>query len=287
MAHIHSYDKLFRSTDGLSETLTEVTETYTARFEVPRYDRHALQFEVEMQCHPFEKDQYSRTNATWSRIHKDRSIPLEIFMIRLGGAERYDGAITLYYEIKLTYLISAISWELQVSNQNVMAATHIDPSMTLFGNSVKLVRDPHIDKGLLGRKVFSWDSFNPGSARPTVFEQKTAMQFQLAEAGDWRFEIARYDTFDISTTPNTTKEPLNTYWGATMHNKEWDTILGENQKLQFGESAKWDPRLGGFFPSREVYSKGIDPGVIEFLHHVEEVMGFLDGLKESSPGAKN
>ena len=150
--------------------------------------------------------------------------------------------------------------------------------MTDFANGVKLSKIPRFRTELLGQKVFTWKDDYPGIMVPSVFQQKTAFRYRLADHAEWQLEIARYDTY------GNTKSPKETNWGATLHNVNWDSVLAANSTLSIGEAAEWDPRLDTFLPSNSdaagTRSKGeAAPGVTEFLEVVTTVSNFIERIK--------
>ena len=186
-------------------------------------------------------------------------------------------------------MIRAVSWKLHISTEPALDPTQVDPKMIDFADSIKLDPSKAKGPGFEGERVFTWETSIPGCLKPSAFEQRTALQFRLAKAPDWMFEIARYDTYDLSSSPS--QQPgdevviplVRSYWGARLVNTEWETILGENQNLGIGEAAKWDSGLGAFFPSEVSHFEGADPGIKEFLGSMREVMECLDELKEMMP----
>ena len=157
--------------------------------------------------------------------------------------------------------------------------------MAEFAESVKLVKIPRTRTELTGQKVFTWSKNLPSTLQPSAFQQKTALRYRLTNYPEWEFEIARYDSYG---NPKSENVPLETNWGATLFNTNWDSILTANSTLGIGEAAGWSPKLETFFPSRsgiidigEV--EGTDPGVLEFLKIVDTISKFIDGLKKELP----
>lgn len=145
---------------------------------------------------------------------------------------------------------------------------------------------------LNGRKVFSWGGADTASIRflkPTVFEQKTALRYRLADDQAFVFELARYDSYDLSTDAQC---PCTTHWGASMWNSDWEVILSANAGLGLGEYADWDARLPAFFPKPYPSTKNgkekekekekisdIEPGLDAFLDHIRVVTECLDRIR--------
>ena len=156
--------------------------------------------------------------------------------------------------------------------------------MTEFAESVKLAKIPRTKTELTGQKVFTWKKDFPGSMQPSAFQQKTALRYRLAHNPEWEFEIARYDNYG---NPKSENVPVETNWGATLYNVDWDAILTRNSTLGIGETAEWSPKLETFFPSRpgtaDRGAEGTDPGVTDFLQIVDTVAKFIDSLKQELP----
>ena len=88
LTHIYCHQKLFWPVTGTNTKLEDVTRTYSARFEVIRFEKPTAQLELNMRSDPYEKGLFELRNLRWSRLDgKGRENPLSIFMIRLGGAE--------------------------------------------------------------------------------------------------------------------------------------------------------------------------------------------------------
>lgn len=155
--------------------------------------------------------------------------------------------------------------------------------MTSFAQNVRLVNNSSEEIGLSGRKAFHWDTKGTDQMRPSAFEQKSAVRFRLAKSRDLMFEVARYDSFNASSSDP--DQPVRTRWGATLWNTEWDAMLAGNTELDFGESAKWDTRVRSFFPcdcGNEMDK--VDPGVQDFLRQLKDIVAVLDTAKEQNAG---
>ena len=158
-----------------------------------------------------------------------------------------------------------------------------------FADSVRVkVSQTGAGARLDGRKVFSWggaDTASTGFLKPSIFEQKTALRYRLADDQAFVFEIARYDSYDLSTD---TQSPCTTHWGASMWNSDWEVILSANAGLGLGEYADWDARLPAFFPKpcpstkngkEKEKSSDIEPGLDAFLDHIRVVTECLDRIR--------
>lgn len=157
--------------------------------------------------------------------------------------------------------------------------------MTQFANSVKLSKIPRTRTELTGQKVFTWEKDHPGVIQPSAFQQKTALKYRLAHQPTWEFEIARYDHYG---DPKNENVPVETNWGATLSNTNWDSTLTANSTLGIGEAAPWEPNLKTFFPPRPDPAdmegvQGADPGVTEFFENVEVVTKLIDSIKKDLP----
>ena len=157
--------------------------------------------------------------------------------------------------------------------------------MTEFAEGVRLAKIPGTRTELTGQKVFKWEQYRPGMMQPSAFQQKTALRYRLACQSSWEFEIARYDSYG---NPKSESVPVETHWGATLYNTDWDSILTDNSTLGIGEAATWNPTLGTFFPSDiDIEAVGdTDPGVIELFKIVEGVSKFIDSIKKEEPYLK-
>ena len=157
--------------------------------------------------------------------------------------------------------------------------------MAEFAESVKLAKIPRTKTELTGHKVFTWKKDLPSTMQPSAFQQKTALRYRLNHHPEWEFEIARYDSYG---NPKSENVPVETNWGATLFNTNWDSILTANSTLGIGETGRWSPKLETFFPSRSWTAdvegvEGTDPGVMEFLQIVDTVLKFIDSLKKELP----
>lgn len=166
-----------------------------------------------------------------------------------------------------------------------MDLSRINPRMADFAESVQLSKIPRTRTELTGQKVFTWKKDLPGIMQPSAFQQKTALKYRLAHQPEWEFEIARYDNYG---NPKSDSVPVETNWGATLYNTNWDSILTANTTLGIGEAPAWNPRLETFFPSRSDPAdiegiEGIDPGVTDFLKVVEVVSKLMDSIKKEIP----
>ena len=168
-----------------------------------------------------------------------------------------------------------------------MDSSRISSQMTDFAKTVKLSKIPGTKTELTGHRVFTWKKGYLGVMEPTAFEQKTALRYRLAHQSEWELEIARYDSYG---DPKKENVPVETNWGATLHNTYWDSVLTANSTLGIGEAAPWDPMLDTFFPSPSSSGtvdmrgvEGLHPGVTEFLKNVEVVTKFLDSIKKELP----
>ena len=157
--------------------------------------------------------------------------------------------------------------------------------MKEFAEGVKIAKVPRTKTELTGQKVFTWNRDLPGSMQPSAFQQKTALRYRLTHHPEWEFEIARYDNYG---NPKSENVPVETNWGATLHNTSWDSILTANSTLGIGETGGWEPKLETFFPSRSGTAdmegvEGRNPGVTEFFGTVETVSRFIDSIKKELP----
>ena len=156
--------------------------------------------------------------------------------------------------------------------------------MTAFAESVKLSKIPKTRTELTGQRVFTWDKGLPGAMQPSTFQQKTALRYRLAHQPEWEFEIARYDHYG---NPKNDHVSVETNWGATLYNTNWDSVLTANSTLDIGEAAEWHPTLETFFPSSpsaaDIGVEGADLGVTEFLKNVEVVTIFINSIKKGEP----
>lgn len=166
------------------------------------------------------------------------------------------------------------SWKLQVSRGTTVDETRITPRMADFESSIAYQAPPkEIRPEITGCKVFKHAFNTPYES----FEQKTALRFQHKDHSAWIFEFARYDTF----SPNVNTASSKAQWGASFWSTDWDNILAENDKLEIGQAAKWEPMLARFFPGSSSQTKkasGVD-GFQDFLCKVQDVTNMLDEVK--------
>ena len=157
--------------------------------------------------------------------------------------------------------------------------------MKEFAEGVKLAKIPRTKTELTGEKVFTWNKDFLGGMQPSAFQQKTALRYRLTRHPEWEFELARYDNYG---NPKSETIPVETNWGATLHNTSWDSTLMANSTLGIGETGGWEPKLETFFPPGPDTAdmegvEGRDPGVTEFLRTVETVSRFIDSIKKELP----
>ena len=258
---------LFEPLDSVTASLLEVAPMYGARFEINRFENTAVQLEVNMTSNVYEEDLYEKTHVLWTNLNrKDNSVPLDIFMIRFGGP----------------------SWNLRVWTEDQTERSRIDSKMMNFADSVRLRRVSRKGAEIDGRKLFEWETALSGCLKPSAFEQKIASRYRLRLMPEFIFELARYDSYNLSTNSQT---PSTTHWGASMWNTEWDIKLSKNANLGLGESAEWDPRLEMFFPIPEpaslnkqsFYHEKVGPGLSWFLQNVQLVAESLDNVVGAPP----
>ena len=263
---IYSLKDIFEPLDGMIESLREVAPMYGARFEINRFEKSSVQLEVDITSNAYERDLYEKTHVLWTNLdRKDHTVPLDIFMIRLGGGP---------------------SWKLQIAADNQLDRSRIDQKMVHFAESVKLKRGSKVGAELDGRRLFEWETALPGCLKPSVFEQKIALRYRLKSMPEFVFEIARYDSYDLLTNSQT---PSTTHWGASMWNTEWDIKLSKNANLGLGESAGWDPRIEMFFPTpepepsnkRNQGQEEVDPGLRLFLQNVQSIVESLNAFTKT------
>ena len=168
--------------------------------------------------------------------------------------------------------IRGCSWKLQVSHGTTVDETRITPRMADFEASIAYKAPPsEIRPEITGCKVFKHAFNMPYES----FEQKTALQFQHKDHSAWIFEFARYDTF----SPNVNTASSKAQWGASFWSTDWDSILAENDDLEIGQAAKWEPKLANFFPGgSQTKALGVD-GFQDFLCKVQDVTSMLDEVK--------
>ena len=147
----------------------------------------------------------------------------------------------------------------------------------MFAGSVKLKNADRCDIARTGKKQFDWiRSDYPGCLKPSEFEQKISYRYRLASNASWTFEIAHHDCYgpydDMPTT---------TYWGASMWNKDWDSVLTENSGLTIGEVAEWDPFLSTFFENGDPSTNNPEAGISQFLQTVQMVNDIVNEIKRT------
>lgn len=265
IAKVQKATDLFLPMDSSGISLEEVVPSFSACFDFKNPDSPPMTFTLELSSSYAAPTIYEKVQELWTRTdRRDNAVPLEAFMARLDG-----GA----------------SWKLQVSTENNIDSSRVNPKMTQFADSVKLSKIPRTRTELTGQKVFAWGKDLPGVMQPSAFQQKTALRYRLSHQPEWEFEIARYDNYG---DPKNENIPVETNWGATLSNTNWDSILTANSTLGIGEAARWDPNLKTFFPARPDPAHmgrvgGADPGVAEFFKNVEVVTKFIDSIKKDLP----
>ena len=264
--------------DSSIASLEEVVPSFSAAFEFQNPDSPQMDFMVELSSSPSAPTIYEKVLELWKRTDRRyNTVPLEVFMARLDRCV----LPTLSALFAALTFSSRASWKLQVSNETSIDSSRINPKMTEFAESVKFSKIPKTRTELTGQRVFTWKKDFPGIMQPSTFQQKTALRYRLAQQPDWEFEIARYDNYG---NPKSENVPVETNWGATLYNTNWDSVLTANSSLGIGEAAEWTPKLETFFPSRTGTDnlngvEGTDPGVTEFLNVVEIVSTFIDSIK--------
>ncbi|CAD6569863.1 MAG: hypothetical protein ASARMPREDX12_003112 [Alectoria sarmentosa] len=262
LAKVQNATDLFLPVDSSIISLNEVVPSFSACFEFGNSDSPPMNLTLELSSSPAAPTIYEKVQELWTRMdRRDNAVPLEAFTARLDG-----GA----------------SWKLQVSTENSIDSSRLNLKMTGFAESVKLSKIPRTRIELTGQRVFTWEKDLPGVLQPSAFQQKTALRYRLAQQPEWEFEIARYDNYG---DPKNENVPVETNWGATLYDSNWDSTLTANSTLGIGEAARWEPRLETFFPSRPGAAdmEGVDPGVTEFLKNVEVVTRFIDSIKRELP----
>ena len=119
---------------------------------------------------------------------------------------------------------------------------------------------------------------NPGkplfSFRPIPnlieFTQKTTWRYRLTAHSAYVFEVARYETFDVSH-----KKLLRTHWGGSIFNEAWDQILAGNSALRMGAKGTWSPALDVFFPKNDTQDLQSNNGFGELLAILQSIIEFL------------
>ncbi len=175
---------------------------------------------------------------------------------------------------------SGASWKFRITTEHQLDNWRIDQQMVDFAESVK-IKGSRSGAELDGRKLFDWCPASAGFLKPSIFEQKIALRYRLAYDQAFVFELARYDSYDLSTNA---QMPCTTHWGASMWNSDWEVILSGNAGLSLGECADWDSRLQAFFPNPHPDKTKdkipqVEPGLERFLHHIRMVTESLDRIK--------
>ena len=171
----------------------------------------------------------------------------------------------------------APSWEFNFSLEHSLDDSKIEPRMREFAGTIQPNHRDITRSCLAGRPLMSYGSQSPGSIIPSEYEQKIAFRYRLVSAPQWVFEIAKYDTFGTQN-----RGLVNSRWGATMWNGDWDSLVASNSGLEIGERASWSPRLRAFFPNGENKKiDGVEAGIAEFTELVQRVNHFLQDIQGS------
>ena len=169
-------------------------------------------------------------------------------------------------------IVSKLSLRFEITNEQTLHASRVDPKMSEFAKTVKLEPAEIQTAHLTGRRQFLPKRNQQGMLRPSEFDQKLAFQFRLVPAAQWILEISRSDVYEEGKN-----FPKSTAWSAVLFNSDWDTLTAENRGLDVGQRASWDPALSTFFPEGSSIS--------DFLHISGKVADFLDRLRHVSAAA--
>lgn len=250
MGQIWQASELLVPADNSIDLLKDVLPVVSARFEINRLGKPAIQLEIEMKGHSF----YDVSQASWTRLDsKDKAAAFDLSNIRL------------------TKGAPGVSWKLSISVDNPLDVARIDPEMVQFQESVMLKKGLMTEVMVTGAKMFEWQH-NSNGILPTVFEQKTALRYRLAQAQQYTFEMARYDCYGDACNPD---RPVTTNWCASLWNRSWDDTLTDNAGLKIGKAASWRPNISTFFPDPE----GGSAGVQKFQDVVQQITACLDAIK--------
>ena len=258
MTKIHNATSLLIPADHTTERLEDVVPIVSGRFVVVRIDKPSVQLEVAIDTTAADGKFYEVSRTQWTRNDgKDVHVPLNISMIQLQGGP---------------------SWELKVSVEHGLDSSKIDPRMKEFADTI---RPKHRDMSGLyhrGQPLLTYGKSSPGGLKPSGFEQRISFRYRILGAPQWVVEIARYDVFESQA-----EVPVQSSWGTTMWNSDWDTQVTSNSSLEIGESASWVPGLRTFFPNDDNEKiQGVEAGVVGFLQTVRRVSDFLHDLKATA-----
>ncbi|KAL8771170.1 MAG: hypothetical protein Q9209_003341 [Squamulea sp. 1 TL-2023] len=266
---IYHANSLFQAIGTGDESLVEVPPQYTAMFHLchPEKTEDNIRLEVEFKENTADTG-FEASKALWMKGLKPDGVaqaaPLDIYNIRL-------------------HRLSAISWQLKISADNLVDPSRITPRMDAFANGVEF-KQPPLDQypALHGYRIFT----SPSDFPVLGIEQKTTFRYCLKAQPKFIIEISRYDEYndDKSWLPSSTN------WAASFYDREWDSKLSENAKLGVGNSASWNPHANPFFEPINSSNKKPDAGFKDFLLHTQTIGKFLDELKMGPQGpskAKN
>ncbi|KAL8975079.1 MAG: hypothetical protein Q9197_000686 [Variospora fuerteventurae] len=258
----YNADELFQAIGTNDQSLIEVSPQYAAMFYLrhPEKSDEKLQLEIVFKSSDAYGEGFESSRAHWTRGGKPDTVtqapPLDIFHIRLS---------------------SGVSWQLQLSAENVVDPSRITPRMEEFANGVQFREaPPAVYPVNSGYKVFT----NPPNFPMIGMEQKTTLRYSLKAQPSCIFELSRYDEYN-GDDPN---YPSSTMWAASFYDRDWEVNLSENKALGIGQSASWNPDVRPFFQSvHGSTDKGPYTGFTDFLHHVGTVASFLDRVKGIAP----
>lgn len=140
--------------------------------------------------------------------------------------------------------------------------------MSEFVDLVRLQSADMHNAHLTGRRQFVPKRNMDGVLKPSLFEQQLTFRFRLVPAAQWVLDIARCDRYQDDKN-----FPCATAWKATLTNSDWEGLMSENQRLNIGERASWDPMIASFFPT--------DSSITDFFRLIRIVADVLIGLRKS------
>ncbi|KAL8712256.1 MAG: hypothetical protein Q9220_003407 [cf. Caloplaca sp. 1 TL-2023] len=253
----HKATGLFQIPGSHDGSLANVVPQHTAMYYLPHPEKvnEIVQLAINFRPTTTDAETFEASKALWTKGGKSDAFaqapPLEIFNIRLH---------------------TGVSWELKVSADNPVDPSRITPTMEAFANGVRFTKPPAGEDPMIsGQRIFS----TPSDLVILGKEQKTTLRYSLAGEPRFIFELSRYDEYD---GPDIWR-PSSTQWAASLYDREWDSRLAENTKLEVGQSSSWRPDVDPLFGP-----KTGETGVRDFLYHTRKVASFLDMFKEGAQG---
>ncbi|KAL4905911.1 hypothetical protein BDW74DRAFT_177607 [Aspergillus multicolor] len=247
---------LFEPLDKTSTSLEDAELAYSVNFEFVGADKSMLRLEAEFAKSPGARD-YEIKERRWLRPRtdgqtRDKRPPLHVAVIDF---ERSD-------------------WQLEIKALEFHEASSINSALKAFSYDVRFRHTENV--GDIRAKAEKKVTF-PLSPPVARYVEKSAVRYRIEGTTIFSRSLV---LGSMSATPYTS-------WGASVFDANWDNLLGGHANLGIGETAKYNPNLATFFPSREPSPKPEDQvkGFWEFIDIVKQAATLL-GPKRTSAGSE-